>query len=90
MGRPPAGEPKSAQVNVRLTDAQAAALATIEFLDGRSPAEVIRTLLDAEVARRREDPLFSRALQLRTEAGLRSEGRLGVLPRHSADTGSHS
>jgi hypothetical protein len=80
MARRAADEPKSAQVNVRLTDAQVDALATIEFLDGTGPAELIRALLELELAQRRDDPLFRRALQLRAEAAMRAEGRLGVLP----------
>jgi len=80
MGRPPSPNPKSDQVNVRLTEAQAEALAAIEFLDELSAPELFRALLDAEFVRRQRDPLFVEALRLRREARLRREGRLIRLP----------
>ncbi len=81
MARPRSEDAKSGQLNVRLTVDQATALGVIEFLEGTSPPETVRALIEREIARRRQDPLFVDGLRLKAAAQSRARGELAVLPR---------
>lgn len=81
MGRPRSEDAKSGQLNVRLTVDQVRALEVIAFLDGGSPPETVRALIEREIARRRQDPLFIEGLRLKAAAESRTRGELAVLPR---------
>jgi len=81
MARPRSETPKSVQLNIRLDEEQADALATIDYLYGITSPELVRQLLAAEIVKRRREPLFSEAMKLRTAARLQAEGRLLAIPQ---------
>ncbi len=73
---------QSGQLNVRVTEEQAEGLATIDYLYGISPPELLRQLLNAELTRRREkDSQYNQALRVRREARLALRGDVHVLPQ---------
>ena len=63
MGRRAAEQPKSVQVNVRLTVEDNEDLQTLAYLEDCNAAELVRRLIETELNIQRRDPAFAEIRQ---------------------------
>jgi hypothetical protein len=85
MGRPRAEEPKTEQVNVRLTREQLEILDVDAFVGRTTVSEIVRNLVLAHVAVKKNDPMVQRGLRLRAEADGVETGEVAIFQSKAAD-----
>jgi hypothetical protein len=70
------------QVNIRLPDEDVAVLETAAYLSRQAQADLIREILQREIAKLRSQPRVIQALRLQAEQAAEASGRLTSLDAH--------
>ncbi len=75
MARPRKSDPRTEQVNFRITKANQDILDAVAYADERPGVDIARELLESYLAKRTEEPAVTALLKVR--AGLRNQEKSG-------------